>query len=365
MFTLRRGRPLANASSEAVALRADDVLNEARRLLMKRDLVGAGAAFTVAAMHGADADACGGGRWEVAMLRGDMEAAWRETDLIRARAKPDPHRFWDGETLAGKKVVIRCLHGFGDTIQMLPYVAMVLEIAKVVVLEVQPELLALVRSLSLARTERLQVITWGAEQPSIPPAWETQVEAIELPYIFRTLSWDLPLARSYLELPAADVAAMDGRMGGRTRPRVGLVWSAGEWNPHRAVDPAMFGRLLHLPMEFWSLVHSRHWPEAVASGIAGKLRDAAEMGVGVLAMAEVIANLDLLITTDTLAAHLAGAMGVRVWVLLPFAADWRWMDGREDSPWYPTMRLLRQPAPGDWEAVLARVDEMLRAGEDL
>ena len=147
-------------------------------LLRARDLAGAGAAFTAAEEHGADADACGGGRWQVAMLRGEMEAAWCETDRIRARGKPDAHRFWDGTTLAGKKVVIRCLHGFGDTIQMLPYVARVLSVAARVVLEVPPELLALVQALPLARADRLQVITWGAGRPSVEPEWETQVEVI-------------------------------------------------------------------------------------------------------------------------------------------------------------------------------------------
>ena len=338
---------------------------EAQGLLMRRELVRAERAYRDAEAQGADADECAGGRWQIAMLRGDMESAWRETDGIRARGAADPNRFWDGSTIAGKKVMIRCLHGFGDTIQMLPYVARVLEIAEQVVLEVPPELLALVRSLQLAEAARLQVITWGAAGPSEAPMWETQVEVMELPYVFRTSTRDLPLARRYLGMNAAEIDTMGQRMGPRTQPRVGLVWSAGSWNVSRAVDPAMFRGVVQRPIEFWSLVHPRHWGEAVTAGIAARLRDAAALGLGVPAMAAVIANLDLLITTDTLAAHLAGAMGVRVWVLLPFAADWRWMDGREDSPWYPSMRLFRQPVAGDWGTVMARVEEMLRAAEDL
>ncbi len=349
--------------SATTVLRADHVLSEARRLLLERDLAGADAAYVLAAAHGADAEECAGGRWQIAMLRGDMEAAWRETDRIRALGRHDPHRFWDGSALDGKRVVIRCLHGFGDTIQMLPYVRKLLAIAERVVLEVPPELLALVQSSLLAKQERLQVITWGPEAPIVAPAWEAQVEVIELPYIFRTVVDNLPLARSYLGLGAADVEEMARRMGGRTQPRVGLVWSAGEWNPSRAIAPAMFRGVLALPMDFWSLVHPRHREEA--AGIAEKLRDAAELGRGILPMAAAIANLDLLITTDTLAAHLAGSLGVRVWLLLPFAADWRWMDRRENSPWYPSMRLVRQPSPGDWSAVVTRVEEMLRMQGDM
>ena len=350
--------------ARATALRGErDALDEAKRLLLERDLAGADAAFEAAAAQGAEE--CGGGRWQIAMLRGDMEAAWRETDRMRARGANDPHRFWDGSALAGKKVVIRCLHGLGDTIQMLPYVAKMLAIADRVVLEVPPALLELVHSLPLAKQERLQVITWGAEAPSIAPEWETQVEVMELPYIFRTLVDDLPLARSYLELTGAHVETMGRRMGGRTQRRVGLVWSAGEWNRSRAMAPVMFKGLLASPVEFWSLVHPTHHEEAAAAGIADRLRNAAELGLGVLPMAAVIANLDRLITTDTLAAHLAGALGVQVWVLLPFAADWRWMDKREDSPWYPSMRLFRQASPGDWAGVMARVEELLRTPGDL
>ena len=340
--------------------RAEDTLERAQALLMERQLVASLAAYRRAEMLGADLDACAGGLWQALMLMGDMEGAWKESDAIRERGGPDPHRFWDGTSVRAKTVMVRCLHGFGDTIQMLRYMPGLREVAEHVVLEVPPRLLPLMRALSLATDERLEIITWEQQSMAAAPAWEMQIEVMELPYIFRTCENDLPISAGYVRLPEEEVRRVGDGMGVRTDVQVGLVWTAGEWNQERAIDPVLLQPLLKNRATFWSLVHGSHRHGMRSVGTEGNLRDAEMFGEGILPMAAVVANLDLVITTDTLAAHLAGAMERPVWVLLPYAGYWRWMSDPERSAWYPSMRLFRQSSPGDWGGVVARVDGALQ-----
>ncbi len=341
--------------------RAEAGLARAEELLRTRDASGALAAYDRAEHLGAEADRSAGGRWQARMLDGELEGAWRESDAIRARGAVDPHRFWDGRSLEGRRVIVRCLHGFGDTIQMLRYLPGLLTMTAGVILEVPPRLLDLVQALPLARDSRLEVLTWEQTERLRVVEWDAQIEVTELAYIFRTRTNDLPIATAYVRLPESEVRRAAEKMGLSERLRVGVVWTAGSWNQERAVDPALLRPLLECRAEFWSLVKRSHHQEEVDAEIEAKLHDAETVGEGVLPMAAVIANLDLVLTTDTLAAHLAGAMGKPVWVLLCHAADWRWMSDPERSPWYPSMRLFRQSAAGAWGPVLCAVERALAA----
>ena len=296
-----------------------------------------------------EADARSAARWQEAMLAGRFEEAWRESDAIRHRGSPDPHRFWNGEDLHGARVIVRCLHGLGDAVQMLRYAPRLSEIAASVIYEAPPRLLPLMPCFRGVR----EAVTWGEQTPGEPPAWDVQVEVMELPYVFRTTVEQLPLAVKYLELPERLVRSAARSMGPKPCTRVGLVWACGEWNPERAVPlPLLGGLLQQRGVEFWSLQGGA--AAAEAEGLP--LRDATDVcGDGLLALAATIANLDLVITPDTLAAHLAGALGKPAWVMLQHAADWRWMQEREDSPWYPTLRLFRQDSPGDWKTVVDNI----------
>lgn len=342
-------------------------LELAEMLLDRRQLQQSHIAYHRAESAGADPDRCGSGRWHIAMLSGDFEAAWRESDAIRARGAPDPNRFWKGESLSRASVIVRCLHGFGDAVQMLRYAPLLQEITSRVSYEVPPRLFDLA---PLFRGVR-EVISWGTHTPEAQPYWDVQVEVTELPYIFRTSIGDLPVATRYMNLPSVHIhraatAIGISKPGSKARRlKVGYVWAAGEWNPSRSIPFAQFETLLgENSVEHWSLQGGVAAKNAQQRISAGKMRDAtAVCGDGLVALATAIAKLDLVITVDTLAAHLAGAIGKPVWTLLQYAADWRWMTQRTDSPWYPEMRLFRQPAPGDWRTTLEAVQDAMARHE--
>jgi hypothetical protein len=144
---------------------------------------------------------------------------------------------------------------------------------------------------------------------------------------------------------------------------VGIVWSSGEWDRSRSIPFSSFLSLLTADpeIEFWSLQGGSASSDAKALFDTGKMRDSAICGDGILPLASVIANLDLVITVDTLAAHLAGALAKPAWVLLQHVADWRWMLSTDRSPWYSSLRLFRQPVQGDWNGLLEIVSAELAA----
>ena len=179
------------------------------------------AEFDRAEAMGADPDGCSAARWMAAMLRGDFAAAWRESDLIRQRGGDDPHRFWMGEDPRGRRVMVRCLHGFGDAIQFLRYVPRLRAMAAHVIVEVAPRMVELAPMLDGVD----EVVTWGSGAPASPPMWEVQVEVMELPYLFRTTSEELPVAVEYLRVPREDVEEAAKAMGETSLLRVGVVWS--------------------------------------------------------------------------------------------------------------------------------------------
>lgn len=331
----------------------ESLIAEGQRLLAARHLAEAIHRLRLAEAAGADADRCASGRWMAHMLRGNYERAWQESDAIRTRALPDPHRLWQGESLSGKSVVLRCLHGFGDAVQMLRYVPRLRAIASHVIVEVPPRMLRFVRRFDGVD----EVITWGPQAPARSPQWEVQIEVMELPYIFRTQLSDLPLAANYLHLPQSQ--------GPETNPssqfKVGLEWSAGSWNASRAIPFDLLKPLFTVDgCEFWNL---QGGPESqhAESLYSPYLHEDASCRDSIEGLATTIAKLDLVITVDTLAAHLAGSLGVSTWLMLQHEADWRWMHARDDSPWYPSLRLFRQSVPGDWAGVIASVCDALRA----
>ncbi|HEY0180074.1 MAG TPA: hypothetical protein VGC30_10645 [Dokdonella sp.] len=290
--------------------------------------------------------------WTAAMRRGDFAAAWRVSDAVLARrvaervdcfAWPRHLQFlWDGRAPDHRRVLVHCYHGLGDTLQFVRLLPRLRERAREVVLWAQPALLGLLDG--VAGADRVLPLHDGA--PDVER--DLDLELMELPHLLRLELADVPREAPYLRVARAcrrrDAAAV---------PRVGLAWRAGDWDASRSVPDAALAPLAALRGVRWvSLQYPPATPPLPAVDAA--CRDLAELARRML-------ELDLVISVDTMTAHLAGALGVPVWTLLAEPCDWRWMERRADSPWYPTMRLLRQPRPGDWDGLVAQLADALAA----
>jgi hypothetical protein len=280
------------------------------------------------------------------MRRGRFADAW----AIRDRSLPciaedewqrprHLQRVWRGQSLDRQRVLVRCYHGLGDTVQFVRYLPMLRRVAAEVVLWVQPSLIPLVAS--MPGVDRLLPLHDG--DPGIP--FDVDVEIMELAHVFRTTLDTLPSDVPYLTAPPP-------ALPGGLEPRIAMAWRAGEWAPQRSLPAEVAaGIVAGLPGRVDVLQHTL---------LPGERRHfAAPPPRSLTETARLLHASDLVITVDTVFAHLAGALGRPVWLLLPTDADWRWMQGRNDSPWYPTARLFRQRRAGDWSEVAARVRERL------
>ena len=292
-----------------------------------------------------------GARWMALMRRGDWEAAWMLSDsaIAARRGQRDwtlPRHLqavWDGTSLAGRRVLVRCYHGLGDTIQFIRLIPRLQAEAREVAVWAQPALIPLLSTMPDA--PHLLPLHDGTPDCD----YDTDIEIMELAHAMRITPAKVPSAVPYLHPPAA------ARMP-RKGIAVGLAWQAGDWNPSRSVPVELLAPLAAI--EGVTLHILQRGPE-LARKPAGFGFDAGSDDI--MEAASRMRGLDLVISVDSMPAHLAGALGVPVWVLLAKDADWRWMEGREDSPWYPTMRLFRQPRPGDWSEPVRRLHAELEA----
>jgi tetratricopeptide (TPR) repeat protein len=286
---------------------------------------------------------------------GDFAAGWQGYESRWATTAFAPHRrsfarpLWLGDQpLAGKTILLYAEQGFGDTIQFARYVPRVAALGARVVLEAQAELTRL-----LAASLPVEVIAHGQALP----AFDLQCPLMSLPLAFRTTLPTIPADVPYLAPPIDLVVRGTGRP-----PRIGLAWAGDPLHKNdlnRSLRLSMLRPLLDVPqIEFVSLQQEMG---AQDTELAGNLPQLALEGpfADFAATAAAIAQLDAVIAVDTAVAHLAGAMGKPLFLLLPYGADFRWLRGRSDSPWYPTARLFRQHAFGDWgRAVNALCQEL-------
>lgn len=301
------------------------------------------------------------GFWNEALARlrsGDFAAGWRLYEwrwkamgrrrLVRDYAEP---RWQGNESLAGRTLFLHYEQGLGDTLQMLRYVPVLADQGARVILEVPPGMATLAATLP----GNARVVTEGAP---LPP-FELHCPLMSLPLACGTTLATVPATVPYLSAPEPARSAWRDKLGPHTRPSIGLAWAGSAGNTsamrQRSVPFGQLLPLLALQAEFHSLQVDYRAGDRERLATDGRIRDHAADLRDLAATASLIEQLDLVITVDTAVAHLAGAMGKPVWVILPFAADYRWMNGRTDSPWYPTMRLFRQPAFGDWTSVIEAV----------
>jgi Flp pilus assembly protein TadD len=303
------------------------------------------------------------------LAAGRFEAGWREYEwrwrtpqaagLARRFAEPP----WRGEPLSGGTLLIHAEQGFGDTLQFCRYVPLLARRGHRIVLEVPSPLMRLMGSLAGVADGGIEIVAQG---DALPP-FDRHCPLLSLPLACGTRLDTIPSNGPYLAAdPAAREAWRQRLAADGPELKVGLVWSG---NP-RADMPelAAIDRRRSIAVDLLA-------PLATCPGVRfyslQKQGDPAPPGLGLVdAMAEMrdfadtaalVANLDLVISVDTAVAHLAGALGRPVWLLNRFDNCWRWLAGRDDSPWYPTLRLFRQSRPGDWTDVIARVGQALAA----
>ena len=301
--------------------------------------------------------------WNLALnllLQGRYEEGWQEYEW-RWR-KPDftsPCRhtdipLWDGSPLEGRTILLHAEQGFGDAIQFVRYVPLVAERGGTVVIECHPQLVRLFQSVAGVQF----VVPFGTALP--PFSW--QAPLLSLPGIFGTTLQNIPSAHPYLRVSGERRLKWSTLMSVYPmNNRIGLVW-AGKKYP----DPLRSCRLEDLaPLAsvnegtFFSLQLGDEAGQAVTPPSDMDLVDLTGLIDDFADTAALIEQLDLVITIDTAVAHLAGAMGKQVYLMLPFAPDWRWLLERSDSPWYPKMLIFRQRQPGNWAEVINRLQAAL------
>ncbi len=291
------------------------------------------------------------------LLTGDFNRGWEKNEWRwETRAAGNQKRNfvrpqWLGsEEIIGKTILLHAEQGFGDTIQFCRYVPLVAERAARVVLEVQKPLYELMSTLP----GTAQIVSRGDPLPD----FDIHCPLLSLPLAFGTRLETIPSEMPYLRAPPQAVMNWNVRLGPNSRPRIGLVWSGNptHTNDHnRSIRLSALLPLLDFNAIYVSLQKDVRTSDATMLREQSNLLDFGDELKNFSDTAALVSNLDLVISVDTSVAHLAGALGKPVWLLLPFIPDWRWLLDRDDSPWYPTARLFRQDDSRQWDNVIARI----------
>lgn len=304
------------------------------------------------------------------LLQGNLREGWREHEwrwqcpewrrYTRSfAAAPGPHPIWDGSRLEGKTILLQAEQGLGDTLQFVRFVPLVKEFGGRVVLQCQTALIPLLQNC-------------GADaiigEHSLLPHFDCRATLLTLPAIWDTTLETVPAAVPYLFADPKLVEHWKTRLSEVRGLRIGINWrgrgGAGMFR-RRDIPLDCFTDLVELPGVQLVNLHQGEgqseleaWPSR--SRVFDPSSEVDKTHGAFMDTAAIMQNLDLVITSDTAVAHLAGALGAPTWVGLPFAADWRWLLERSDSPWYPTMRLFRQKQPGDWSGVFDQILAAIR-----
>ena len=276
------------------------------------------------------------------------ESRWSHPGLTNPR-RDFPQPLWKGEPLGGRTVLLHCEQGFGDTLMFVRYAPLVKQLGGTVLLLVQPELADLVATCP-------GVDGVFAEEGSLPP-FDVHLPMMSLPHAFQTELASIPAVIPYLDVPArvpnrSGLHERLARSQGRTR--IAISWAG---NPTHARDaqrsmlPEALLPLQALPDVAWYAFQHGVSKMPLLPGI----ESLAPLLSNFSDSAYALSGMDLVITVDTALAHLSGALGIPTLLLVSYLPDWRWLMGREDSPWYPSLRIYRQTSAGDWDAVIRQV----------
>jgi Tfp pilus assembly protein PilF len=296
------------------------------------------------------------------LRRGDFPEGWEEYEWrwkcgdFRSSTRDFVQPRWDGGTLEGRVILLHAEQGFGDAIQFIRYVPLVIQRGAKVIIECP----AALQRLFQGSGDEYEIVARG--QPL--PAFDCHCPLLSLPRAFQTVLVNIPRAVPYLRADPENAQRWQRRLADSlAAARVGLVWagnSADRDDRNRSMNLARLAPLGKIPaVRFFSLQKGDAAAEAKTPQPGLELVDWTNELTDFADTAAFVANLDLVISVDTAVAHLCGALRKPIWTLLPFSSDWRWLSEREDSPWYPSMRLFRQGTWGDWDSVISRVTSAL------
>ena len=298
------------------------------------------------------------------LLTGDFERGWKEYEWRWTKSAKRIFRYgkvWEGEPLSGKRIFIYGEQGIGDFIQFVRYLPQLQNMGARVILECGKALGRLM--INFKGHDRLEIKADNKE-PQIKNSFDYHLPIMSLPMMFHSTLDTIPATVPYLFADTDLKRIWHSRIENKDALGVGVVWAGNpshKGDRRRSVSLSRFSPLKEINgVHLYSLQKEAHelWTDQdpdnfFTRDFGPQLSDFADT-------AAIISNLDLIISVDTSVAHLAGALGKETWILLPFSPDWRWLTQREDSPWYPTVRLFRQPAPGDWDNVFETVTEALK-----
>jgi tetratricopeptide (TPR) repeat protein len=285
------------------------------------------------------------GDWD----HGFEEYEWRwRLDTFKSTRPAHPELHWNGSDPGGKRILLYTEQGFGDAIQFFRYATALSRRGGRVIVQARAELVRL-----FEETAGIEIVA----NDGPPPAYDVHFPLLSLPRLFKTTVQTIPGEVPYLRANAKLTEQWRGRVPGRNILKVGLVWRGSVIpDARRSIPTELLAPLGRVPNVWFTNLQvgdsSAPAPFAITDW-RGELKDFADT-------AALMANLDLIVTIDSAAAHLAGALGKPTWTMLKLMPDWRWLLGREDTPFYPTMRLFRQSARDDWAGVIARVAGDLR-----
>jgi hypothetical protein len=293
------------------------------------------------------------------LLMGRLEAAWPEYEWRFRRPgmaeQALPGRRWTGAPLAGQSILLRCEQGFGDTLQFVRYVELVKQRGGTTIVEVTRPLMRLI--------ERCPSVDAVVIAGGPAPQFDLHLPLLSLPGVFRTSLETIPNRVPYLSPSQESLDQWHSELGSVAEFKIGIAWQgdpAHRADGLRSIPLAQFAPLADVPgVRLYSLQMGAGREQLLDWFGANEITDLGDRVGDFHNTAAIMRNLDLIITCDSAPAHLAGAVGVPVWVALAYIPDWRWMFDRSDSPWYPTMRLFRQPSPGDWQTVFGAMQQEL------
>jgi tetratricopeptide (TPR) repeat protein len=301
-------------------------------------------------------------RSRMLLAAGDFSNGWREYEWrlkcsdLEKQAFAEPR--WQGEPLEGRTLLVHAEQGLGDVLQFIRYVPQLAHFGGKIIVEVPKPLFPLLGQSAIP----------GLVAKDAPlDRFDVQVPLMSLPLVCGTTLETIPSRVPYLAADPQWVEYWRGALGGQRTFQVGIAWQGSptyQADRYRSIPLVEFAPLAQKGVELISLQKgpgSQPLTESTAPFRVRELVDLDGAHGPFMDTAAVIENLDLVITADTVIGHLAGALGVSVWVVLPSSPDWRWLYQREDSPWYPTMRLFRQTSHGDWPGVFRRMAEALAA----